>query len=89
MEWSFSDFFAEGGTTTFIDRLAVSLGIHASEIKVVSVYEGSLIINYELVPPASATAASIEALRLRHVSIIASGSTVLGAPILDVNIDSE
>ena len=49
MEWTFAEFFASGGTTTFVDRLSASLGIHASEIKVVSVYEGSLVIDYELV----------------------------------------
>jgi hypothetical protein len=48
MEWTFEAFFASGGTTTFIDRLTASLGIHASTIKIVSVYEGSLIINYEI-----------------------------------------
>lgn len=41
-------FFSNGGTTKFIDRLAGSLGIHASTIKIVSVYEGSLVINYEI-----------------------------------------
>ena len=48
MEWSLDEFFSEGGTTQFIDRLTASLGIHASTVKVVSVYEGSLIINYEI-----------------------------------------
>jgi hypothetical protein len=48
MEWTFEEFFADGGTTAFIDRLTASLGIHASTIKIVSVYEGSLIINYEI-----------------------------------------
>ena len=48
MEWSVEEFFAEGGTTAFIDRITASLGIHASTVKVVSVYEGSLIINYEI-----------------------------------------
>jgi len=38
MEWTLEDFYAKGGTTTFVDRLAGSLGIHASTIKVVSVY---------------------------------------------------
>jgi len=38
MEWSMEEFFADGGTTKFVDRLAGSLGIHASTIKVVSVY---------------------------------------------------
>lgn len=44
-------FFAEGGTTSFIDRLTASLGIHASTVKIVSVYEGSLIVNYEIEAP--------------------------------------
>jgi hypothetical protein len=50
MEWSFDEFYAEGGTTSFVDRLAGSLGIHASTIKVVSVFEGSLVVNYEIAP---------------------------------------
>lgn len=48
MEWTFDEFFSNGGTTTFIDRVAGSLGIHASTIKIVSVYEGSLVVNYEI-----------------------------------------
>jgi hypothetical protein len=48
MEWTLEDFYANGGTTTFVDRLAGSLGIHASEIKIVSVYQGSLVINYDI-----------------------------------------
>ena len=40
------EFFSNGGTTQFIDRVAGSLGIHASTIKIVSVYEGSLVVNY-------------------------------------------
>ena len=48
MEWTKDEFFNNGGTTQFMDRLAGSLGIHASTIKVVSVYEGSLVVNYEM-----------------------------------------
>jgi len=44
-------FFADGGTTSFMDRVAGSLGIHASTIKIVSVYEGSLVVNYEITDP--------------------------------------
>lgn len=51
MEWTMDAFFAEGGTTSFIDRLTASLGIHASTVKIVSVYEGSLIVNYEIEAP--------------------------------------
>ena len=48
MEWTIDAFFKSGGTTTFMDRLAGSLGIHASNIKMVSVYQGSLVINYAI-----------------------------------------
>jgi DNA segregation ATPase FtsK/SpoIIIE-like protein len=50
MEWTMDEFFAGGGTTTFVDRLTASLGIHASQVKIVSVYEGSLVVNYEVEP---------------------------------------
>jgi hypothetical protein len=46
LNWTMSSFFASGGTTTFADRVAASLGIKPSNIKVVSVYEGSVIIDF-------------------------------------------
>jgi hypothetical protein len=46
MEWTQDEFFNNGGTTQFMDRIAGSLGIHASTIKIVSVYDGSLVVNY-------------------------------------------
>ena len=46
LEWTFESFFADGGTTHFIDRLASALGIHASRIKVVSILQGSIIIEF-------------------------------------------
>lgn len=48
MEFTMENFFKNGGTTTFMDRIAGSLGIHASTIKIVSVYEGSLVVNYAI-----------------------------------------
>jgi hypothetical protein len=48
MEWTMDDFYAKGGTTSFVDRLAASLGIHGSSIKVVGVYEGSLVVDYNI-----------------------------------------
>lgn len=50
MEWTMSEFFDNGGTTAFIDRLCGSLGIHASTVKVVGVKEGSVEVDYELTP---------------------------------------
>lgn len=51
MEWTMAEFYSTGGTTAFVDRVASSLGIHSSTIKVVSVYEGSLVIDYETTSP--------------------------------------
>lgn len=50
MEWTMEAFFDKGGTTAFIDRLCGSLGIHASTVKVVGVYKGSVNVNYEITP---------------------------------------
>jgi len=46
LEWTLSEFYADGGVTRFIDRLASSLGIHRSRIKTVTVSEGSVIIDF-------------------------------------------
>lgn len=48
LQWDLDSFFEDGGSTTFADRMAGSLGIHASRLKVVGVYQGSVILNYEL-----------------------------------------
>lgn len=61
MEWTMDEFFADGGTTSFVDRLTSSLGIHASQVKIVSVYEGSLVVNYELEADDTDALADLEA----------------------------
>jgi len=83
MEWSIDSFFNQGGTTKFVDRLAGSLGIHASTIKVVSVYEGSVVLNYAI---AAANDSPTELARINDLQTekFATGKMDLGAPILDV-----
>lgn len=51
MEWTVEEFFNTegGGTTKFIDRLASSINVPASDVTVTSVYEGSLVINYDII----------------------------------------
>lgn len=44
LNWTMEGFYSNGGTTQFVDRLAASLGIHASNIKIVSVYMGSVVV---------------------------------------------
>jgi len=53
MDWTLNAFYAAGGTTRFIDRVAAALGIKASTIKVVSVLQGSVIVNFEVQPDSS------------------------------------
>lgn len=74
------EFFSGGGTTSFVDRLTSSLGIHASQVKIVSVYEGSLVVNYEVEPEEGQT---LEALEATQNEAFASGAVDLGAPILE------
>lgn len=85
MEWTVADFFAQGGTTSFMDRLAGSLGIHASTIKIVSVYEGSLIVDYVLVEPDN-DPVRLQQLAAAQIQAYATNQVSLGAPILDVSV---
>jgi len=88
LEWTFADFFASGGTTKFVDRLASSLGIHGSEIKIVSVYEGSLIIDY-FITNALQDVYALELTRLKHEEMLALNKLNLGANILDSTVSTK
>lgn len=46
INWSFDEFFSAGGNSMFADRLASSLGVHSSRIKIVGVLSGSTIVHY-------------------------------------------
>jgi len=48
MEFTLDEFFAEGGVVSFMDKMAAVLGIHRADIKVVSVYEGSTIVEFQV-----------------------------------------
>lgn len=54
MDWSMDEFFSNGGTTRFVDRLASSLGIDSYRIKVVSVYKGSVVVDFQIETPTQA-----------------------------------
>jgi len=82
MEWTLDEFFTAGGTTSFVDRLTGSLGIHASQVKIVSVYEGSLVVNYELEADEDSDV-SLADLESKQNDMFASGDVDLGAPVLE------
>jgi len=48
MEWTLEEFYADGGTTSFIDRVASVLGIHPSQVLILQVYEGSVVCKYSI-----------------------------------------
>jgi hypothetical protein len=79
--------------------VAGSLGIHASTIKVVSVYEGSLVVNYDIAvddpadddssssesaSTASTSAAQLAEIKAKQTEAFSTGAIDLGAPITDV-----
>ena len=48
LNWTLNEFYADGGSTAFSDRMAASLGIKSYDIKVVSVYQGSVVILWNI-----------------------------------------
>lgn len=64
LEWTLAEFYADGGVTRFVDRMAASLGISANRIKTVAVYEGSVIIDYEIMADSSLEDTDAEAQEL-------------------------
>ena len=46
LEFTLEEFYADGGIVSFVDRMAGVLGVHKADLKIVSVYEGSTIVNW-------------------------------------------
>ena len=86
MNWSLADFYADGGTTRFVDRLAASLGISANRIKTVAIYEGSVIVDFIIEADddetAEEAASSLAKLESSLVASVTSGDLDIGAPIM-------
>jgi hypothetical protein len=91
MEWTLSQFYSDGGTTRFVDRMAAALGIDRSRIKVMSVYEGSVIVDFFVEALFSSedddgkVVNELEELMENLVKVVATVD--LGAPILGVEGD--
>jgi hypothetical protein len=86
-----NEFYSAGGATSFADRVAAVLGIHASQIKVVSVYEGSVIIEYAVVADENDedSAATLAAIKEQIVELVETKSDAFGAPVLGAITDGE
>lgn len=90
LQWTFSEFYAAGGTTTFADRITAALGIHASQVKVASVYEGSLVVDFYVTADEDSEdpEEELENLQAELYTQLNDGAIDLGAEILEVSIDS-
>lgn len=86
MNWSLSEFYSDGGTTRFVDRLAASLGIAANRIKTVAVYEGSVVVDFIIEAEEGQTAAAatetLKAVKQQLVEQVEAGAVDFGAPVM-------
>lgn len=97
MDWTMDEFYANGGVTSFVDRVAGALGIHASQFKVVAVYTGSLVVDYQIIPDETDDSGTSSAAQLSQiqnnlntiVSSDSSSASVFGAPVLSADVGGE
>jgi len=69
--------------TSFIDNMAAVLGIHKADLKVVSVYEGSVIVDFEIIESITAAVPIVlEDIEATFVAAAAVMDTFMGAPVL-------
>lgn len=85
LDWTLEEFYAANGVDNFTDRMAAVLGVHASQIKVVAVYQGSVIVEYfvETLPEDEEPEKTLNEIQLNFYDAVVSGNLDLGAPIID------
>jgi len=91
MEWTMDEFYGAGGVTSFVDRVSAALGIHASQMKVVAVYTGSVVVDYEIEPDESSedSAAELRSIEATLNTLVAAGDSSFGAPVLSASTNGE
>lgn len=93
MEFTLEEFFADGGVVSFTDRMAGVLGIHASDMLIVSVYEGSTIIEWQVMQRDEEATDPEDMLDLERVErayrvLIGTEETFMGSKILNAEVNS-
>jgi len=88
LDWTLDEFYADDGITTFVDRMAAALGVPASQIKVVAVYQGSVIVEYFVVtdPEDEAPQDTLDAVQAAFIDAIVNDTLDLGAPVLEATV---
>ena len=91
LNWTLAEFYSSGGTTKFVDRMAAALGIKAANVKIVSVYEGSVVTVTQIQSTPDAPLDSVggtSAVQSNLVTQLTNNAIPLGAPIMSVSITS-
>jgi len=91
LDWTMDEFYASGGVVSFTDRVAAVLGIHASQIKVVAVYTGSVVIEYAIVADDDDedSVATLSSISNQIRELVVQQSAVFGAPVLSAAMGGE
>lgn len=64
--------------------MAASLGIHAADIKVVSVYEGSTIVDFQIISSITdAVPLDLASVKETFESVVSTMDTFMGSPVLN------
>jgi len=87
LEWTVKEFYQESSIGQFTDRMAAALNIHRGDMKVVQVYEGSVILEFMVMSegePSEESKKELEAVsdKFQRVAPALSDSRALGAPII-------
>ena len=82
------EFEASGGSEAFSDRVAENLGIDSSNVIILSIREGSVIVDYEIIVDEDVEdpQAALEQISQTQTELFATGGMDLGAPLLDVQV---
>lgn len=91
MEWTLAEFYDSGGVTTFTDRVAAALGVHASTIKAVAVYEGSVVVEFfiDAEEDDDEPEETLESLMETFLELISNDMIDLGAPIIEAFVENQ
>lgn len=86
LEWTLKEFFEADAMGRFIDRMAAALGIHKADLKVVQVYEGSVIIEFQVLAPEDDPnpKQTLERLEMTFKEKAPLFGDSLGAPIMQI-----
>lgn len=85
LSWTLDEFYADGGTTTFTDRVSAALGVPSWRVKTVAVYEGSVIVDFFIVADADEDDPESELANVGSILVDAltgDETNWLGAPII-------